>query len=118
MYTAVQLANEISRYATERGKSVSSICTELSMSRSAISELKSGRRKSLNNGNIKKLADYFGITAGELLGLEKEIPAEKDESISEIINIRCMLDDDNIEILLNLSKKLYNNTVKDGKKIL
>lgn len=56
------------------------MCQELGLSRSFMTELRKGRAKSINVTTAKKIADYFGVTVGYLLGDEqKENPAQKSE---------------------------------------
>ena len=47
------------------------LCGELGFRRSVLSDLKSGRKKSLDTSTLVKIADYFGVSVDYLLGKEK-----------------------------------------------
>ncbi|MBQ7767594.1 MAG: helix-turn-helix transcriptional regulator [Oscillospiraceae bacterium] len=46
------------------------MCSEIGISRSAITDLKAGRKKDLNATTAYKIAKYFGVSVGYLLGFE------------------------------------------------
>lgn len=57
------------------------LCSELGFRRSVLSDLKSGRKKTLDTTTLMKIADYFDVTIDYLLnGTEKEkAPAPEGE---------------------------------------
>ena len=61
------------------------MCSDLGMSKSLMTDLKSGRKKGVNAETAQKLANYFGVSVGYLLGEEeqKEKPTVKDDGLSE-----------------------------------
>ena len=44
------------------------LCDELNLSRSLMTDLKMGRKKSLSAETAQKIASYFGVSVGHLLG--------------------------------------------------
>ena len=44
------------------------LCDDLQLSRGLITDLKMGRKKSLNAQTAQKIASYFGVSVGYLLG--------------------------------------------------
>lgn len=46
------------------------LCDELGLSRGLITDLKMGRKKSLNAETAQKIAGFFGVSVGYLLGQE------------------------------------------------
>ena len=54
------------------------MCSDLGFSKSLMTDLKSGRKKGINAETAHKIAAYFGVTVGYLLGEEetKKSPAE------------------------------------------
>ncbi len=44
------------------------LCDELSLSRGLMTDLKMGRKKTLNAETAQKIAGYFGVSVGQLLG--------------------------------------------------
>lgn len=55
------------------------LCANIGIRRSFLSELKSGRTKKLSAATLSKIADYFDVTVDYLLtGQQKENPNSKD----------------------------------------
>ena len=55
------------------------MCTDLGISKGLLTDLKMGRRTGLSATNAQKIATYFGVTVGYLLGEEdktEKAPAE------------------------------------------
>ncbi len=46
------------------------LCNDLGLSRGLITDLKMGRKKSISAETAQKIAAYFGISVGQLLGQE------------------------------------------------
>ena len=61
------------------------MCLDLGMSKSTLSDLKSGRKKSFTAETAHKIASYLGVSVGYLLGEEeqKEKPTVNDDGLSE-----------------------------------
>jgi len=51
------------------------LCDDLQLSRGLITDLKMGRKKSVNAQTAQKIAGYFGVSVGYLLG-EEDAPAD------------------------------------------
>jgi transcriptional regulator with XRE-family HTH domain len=58
----------IARLCAERGISASRLCTDLGISRSTITELKSGRAKTMSYDKAAKIAQYFEVSVDAILG--------------------------------------------------
>ena len=56
----------------ERGITGGRMCTELGLSKSLMTDLKSGRKKSIHAETAKKIAEYFGVSVDRVLGQETE----------------------------------------------
>ena len=53
------------------------LCSDLQMSKGTLTDLKMGRQKSLSAEKAQKIASYFGVSVGYLLGEEtKNTPSE------------------------------------------
>lgn len=63
----------------KKGTTVSAMCTALGMSKSMMSDLHSGKKKSLSTESITKIAHYFGVTVDFLLDGEEKTAAPKDD---------------------------------------
>lgn len=64
------LYNRISYLCTQRNITPGKLCTELNLSRSLITDLKMGRKKDIYATTAYKIAKYFGVSVGYLLGFE------------------------------------------------
>lgn len=51
------------------------LCDELGLSRGLITDLKMGRKKSVSAETAQKIAAYFGVSVGYLLGQEQARPS-------------------------------------------
>lgn len=68
----------------ERGISGYKMSSDLGMSRSFMTELRKGRVKSFKAETAQKIADYFGVSVGYLLGTEPKEKAPTPEDEREI----------------------------------
>ncbi|MDL2324279.1 helix-turn-helix transcriptional regulator [Ruminococcaceae bacterium OttesenSCG-928-A16] len=75
----------IERLCQQAGTNVTAMCRELGLSRSALSELKQGRTKSLSYQYIAAIAGYFNVSPAVIAGEEtdetKKPPALQDEEL-------------------------------------
>ena len=79
------LYENIIALCNERGIKGGKMCTDLGISKGLLTDLKMGRRTGLSAANAQKIASYFGVTVGYLLGEEnKKAPTESGErSVSD-----------------------------------
>lgn len=61
---------KIDELLAQKGISGAKMSADLGMSRSFMTELRKGRAKSVKIETAQKIADYFGVSLGELLGEE------------------------------------------------
>ena len=64
--------DRISSLCTQRGITGGKLCSDLVLSRSLLTDLKMGRKKDLYATTAYKIAKYFGVSVGYLLGFEEE----------------------------------------------
>lgn len=64
------LYNQISTLCAQYSITPGKLCSELGISRGIISDLKAGRKKDLAATTAYKIAKYFGVSVGYLLGYE------------------------------------------------
>lgn len=62
------LYQRIEELCSQRGIRPGRLCNELGLSRGLVTDLKMGRKKSVNAETAQKIASYFGISVGQLLG--------------------------------------------------
>ena len=69
----------------DRGIKGGKMCTDIGMSKGILTDLKMGRQTGISAANAQKIASYFGVTVGYLLGEEdkKEKPTVQDDGLSE-----------------------------------
>lgn len=74
---------------TERGISGAKMSADLGMSRSFMTELRKGRAKSVKIETAQRIADYFGVSVGFLMGEEeKEMPlVNGDKELTEYLEM-------------------------------
>lgn len=64
------LFDRIQSLCEEKGIRPGRLCNELGISRSVMTDLKMGRKKTVNAETAQKIAGFFGVSVGYLLGQE------------------------------------------------
>ena len=64
----------------EKGISGYRMCKDIGIQPSILTDLKSGRKKGLSADTAQKIADYFGVTVGFLLGNEERRASDSAET--------------------------------------
>lgn len=116
-----ELYKRIEALCAEKGINITTMCKESGIPRSALSDYKAGRIKSLSTDKMAKIADYFGVTIDYLLGNEqKEKPGQKaepeitfDDFTYAMHNETKELTEEDKELLLSLARQL--NDARKGK---
>ena len=107
----VTLYERLSDLCEEKGIKGGRMCTELGISKSLMTDLKSGRKKGVNAETAQKISSYFGVTVGYLLGEEEkeEKPAAEDElseNMKQLIDFAKTVPEDKVEIVLKLMRTI------------
>ena len=74
------LYENIISLCNERGIKGGKLCTDIGMSKGILTDLKMGRQTGISAANAQKIASYFGVSVGYLLG-EEEKEAKKEQPI-------------------------------------
>lgn len=97
----------------EKGIKGGKMCTDLGLSKSLMTDLKAGRKKSIHSDTAQKIAEYFGVSVDRVLGAETEnAPTLKDERVTmddftyAMQNETKDLTDMDKQILLSMAKQL------------
>lgn len=106
------LYDRIIDLCNKRGVSGSRMCLDLGLSKSTLSNMKSGRTSGLSASTAQKIASYFGVSVGYLLGEEEkeEKPTVEDDELSE--NIKKLIDfaksvpEDKVELVLKVMQSI------------
>ena len=112
----VTLYERLSDLCKEKGIKGGRMCTDLGFSKSLMTDLKSGRKKGVNAETAQKIASYFGVSVGYLLGEEEkeEKPTVNDDELSD--NLKKLMDwarsvpEDKQELAI----RLLQTIVEDG----
>lgn len=108
------LHSRIIELCKERGVSGSRMCLDLGMSKSTLSDLKSGRKKSFTMETAHKIASYLNVSVEYLLGEEekdakKEQPTEYDglsKNRKDLIDFAMSISEEKAEKFLRLLKSI------------
>ena len=78
----------------EKGITGGKMCTDLRMSKGTLTDLKMGRQTGISAAKAQKIASYFGVSVGYLLGeetekqpVQDELPDRKKEFIRRVENM-------------------------------
>ena len=66
------LYENIEHLCKENGTNITAMCKEIGVSRSALSEFKAGRTRTLSSSILQKIAEYFSVSTDYLLGRTHE----------------------------------------------
>lgn len=106
------LYENIRALCSEKNIKPGKMCVELGLSKSLMTDLKAGRKKTVRVDTARKIADYFGVTVDRVLGAEKETAAPKDVGLSpmesQLMEYVRTLTDDQKKMLLAQLQALKN----------
>jgi len=106
------LYERLAELCERRGIKGAQMCRELGISKSLMTDLKSGRKKGVNAETAQKIASYFNVSVGYLLGEEskKEKPTVKDDGLTEnqrkLMQFAKSVPDDKAEMILRVMKSI------------
>jgi len=113
------LYDRLEALCRERGIKGGRMCTDLGISKSLMTDLKSGRKKTISAITAQKIASYFGVTVGYLLGEEeqKEKPlVNGDEELTEYLEVLKTRPE--MRMLFQLSKDATKEDVEAAVRII
>lgn len=106
------LYKTINALCEERGIKGGKMCTDVGISKGLLTDLKMGRRNGVSAVTAQKIASYFGVSVGYLLGEEEqeEKPTVNDDGLSEnmkqLIDFAKSVPDDKVELVLKVMKSI------------
>lgn len=65
------LYDRLTLLCSQKGIKGGKMCTDLGLSKSLMTDLKMGRKKGVNADTAQKIASYFGVSVGYLIGVEQ-----------------------------------------------
>ncbi len=81
------LYKRIIELCEKRGVSGSRMCLDLGLSKSTLSDMKHGRTKGLTAVTAQKIASYFGVSVGYLLGEEEQTEKSPTADSNEAVKV-------------------------------
>ena len=108
----VTLYERLSDLCKEKDVKGARMCTDLGISKSLMTDLKMGRKKGVNADTAQKIASYFGVSVGYLLGEEEkeEKPTAYDDELSEnmkkLIDFAKSVPEDKVELVLKVMQSI------------
>lgn len=98
----------------EKGIKGGKMCTDIGMSKGILTDLKMGRQAGISAANAQKIAAYFGVSVGYLLGEEEkeEKPAQEDElsaNIKKLVDFAKSVPEDKAELVLKLMRTIVED---------
>lgn len=86
------LYNIIQTVCQEKGVKVSRMCLDIGLSKSIMSDLKAGRKKTLSVATLNKIADYLAVPVSILLNEEEDSLAAELQILRDRSDLRTLLD--------------------------
>ena len=109
----VTLYETLDSLCKQRGIKGAKMCRDLGISKSLMTDLKSGRKKGVNADTAQKLASYFDVSVGYLLGEEeKKESTEYDglsENMKELIEFVKSVPPGKVDLALKLMKTIVED---------
>ena len=109
------LYETINTLCEEKGIKGGKMCTEVGISKGLLTDLKMGRRTGVSAVTAQKIAAYFGVSVGYLLGEEEkeEKPTVEDDRLSEnmkkLIDFSLSVPEDKQELALKLLRTIVED---------
>ena len=96
----------------EKGIKGGKLCTDIGMSKGILTDLKMGRQAGISAANAQKIASYFGVSVGYLLGEEEkeEKPTVEDDELSanikQLVDFAKSVPEEKVELVLKVMKSI------------
>lgn len=106
------LYETIATLCEEKGIKGGKLCTDIGISKGLLTDLKMGRRTGVTAVTAQKIASYFGVSVGYLLGeedKEKKPTIEDDElpeNIKQLVDFAKTVPADKVELVLKVMKSI------------
>lgn len=105
------LYNVIAQLCEQKGIKGAKLCTDTGISKGLLTDLKMGRRTGVSAVTAQKIASYFGVSVGYLLGEEEkeEKPVTEDElsdSRAKLIELAKSVPEDKVDLFLRVMQSI------------
>lgn len=108
------LYKTINTLCDERGIKGGKMCTDIGISKGLLTDLKMGRRSGVSAVTAQKIASYFGVSVGYLLGEEEKEgkPVQEDElseNIKKLVDFAKSVPEDKVDLVLKIMKSIVED---------
>ena len=111
------LYDNIMALCDRRGIKGGKMCADIGISKGLLTDLKMGRRTGVSAVTAQKIASYFDVSVGYLLGEEKEMPLiNGDEELTEYVEMLKTRPE--CRMLFQLSKNATKEDVEAAVRII
>ena len=99
----------------EKGIKGGKMCVDLGISKSTMTDLKSGRRTGISMDTAQKIADYFNVSVDRVLGAEQKEKSptpegvELNETQQMALDLILKMDDDRLTAFIAGAKAMMDN---------
>ena len=108
------LYKTIAELCEAKGIKGGKLCTDIGISKGLLTDLKMGRRTGVSAVTAQKIASYFGVSVGYLLGEEEKDDIKKEqtaysdlpESKQALMQFALSVPDDKAEMILRVMKSI------------
>ena len=108
----VTLYERLCLLCKQKGVSGGKMCADLGLSRSVMTDLKSGRKKGFSAEIAQKIASYFNVSVGYLLGEEetdiKKSPSEISEGEQKLLELFRRVPENQQQMVLQMIEVALN----------
>ena len=106
----------IQNLCTQRGIRPGRLCDETGLSRGLMTDLKMGRKKSVSAETAQKIAAYFGVSVGYLLGRSENACDILDQVDVAFYGDFKELDEEQKETIRDMVRVMRQRRVSNGEK--
>ena len=101
------LYENINALCHKNGITISKLCKELGLYRSLFTDLKQGRKQSVNVGVLQKVAAYFGISVNELMGEEVADSLQSLRDVDRVLlQVARNMTEEEVQAMTNFARML------------
>lgn len=106
------LYKTIAELCAEKGIKGAKLCTDTGISKGLLTDLKMGRRTGVSAVTAQKIASYFGVSVGYLLGEEEneKKPTVIDDGLpsnkQKLIDLAYSVPEDKVDLVLRLMQSI------------
>ncbi len=113
----MNMYEKIEFLCSNKGIRPATLCKEIGIPRSTLSELKCGRTKTLSTKNLSMIAKYFGVTIGYFDISEDGVNEIRDDLFEKrrlLFDMSARATEDQLDAILGMLKSLDSQDTEEG----